>query len=107
MVFPFESERVNVSFPSLNVQPLIFIFLSCFRLVHTLNGEICVCGHSVINYENEDKCRYFYSVWDLNEKMCIREIDVEESEADFYGEFGSCPIDMNASDDLRHTTQFL
>jgi len=60
-----------------------------YRLVHTLNSEICVCGHS-INYEDEAECRYFYSVWDLNEKMCIREIDVHESEADFYGEF-SCP----------------
>lgn len=67
--------------------------------MHTLNGEICVCGHSVINYENEANCRYFYSVWDLNEKTCIREIDVEESEADFYGEFGLVPIDMNGWDD--------
>lgn len=62
--------------------------------MHTLNGEICVCGHSVINYEDEAKRRYFYSVWDLNEKKSIREIDVEESEADFYGEFGHAPIDM-------------
>lgn len=72
-----------------NIRLLILICLLCFRLVHTLNSEICVCGHS-INYEDEAECRYFYSVWDLNEKMCIREIDVHQSEADFYGEF-ACP----------------
>lgn len=57
----------------------------CCRLVHTPNGEICVCGHSVINDENEAKSRHFYSVWDLNQKTCIQEISVEEAQADFYG----------------------
>lgn len=85
---------VKRSLKNRNISLLILICLLRFRLVHTLNGEICVCGHSV-NYEDEAKCRYFYSVWDLNEKTCIREIDVEESEADFCGEFGRVPIDMN------------
>ena len=45
-----------------------------------------------VNYKYEAKCRYFYSVWDLNEKTCVLEIDVEKSEADFYGEFGWFPL---------------
>lgn len=56
--------------------------------MYILNGEICVCGYSVINYEDEVKCWYFYFVWDLNEKKSICEIDLEDLEVDFYGEFG-------------------
>lgn len=72
-----------------------------YRLVHTPNGEICVCGHSVRNDENEAKYRYFYSVWDLNTKKCIREIDLEEAQADFCGEFECVTITTNGWDGGR------
>lgn len=53
------------------------------RFVHSLNGEICVCGHSVVNEDDPAKSRYFFSVWDLDQRRYIREIDVENAEADF------------------------
>lgn len=53
------------------------------RLVHSQDGEICVCGHSVTDDEDEAMSRYSYSVWDMNERMCIQRILLEESQADF------------------------
>lgn len=60
---------------------------ACCRLVHTPDGEICVCGHSATDNNNEANSRHFYSVWDLNEKTCIQEIAVKEAQADFNGKF--------------------
>ena len=61
--------------------------LSC-RLVHAPNGDICASGHSVINEEDPGKSRYFFSVWDLKQRNCIREINLENMQADFNGKCG-------------------
>lgn len=78
----------------INILHSTLVYDICCRLVHSPKGEICVCGHSVINDENEAKSRYFYSQWDLNQKKCIREINIEEAQADFCGECHFVPIIM-------------
>ena len=72
---------------SLIINGLSIFWQSCFRLVHTGNGDMCVCGHRMVNEEDPEKVWSYYSVWNLSQSKCIQEIVLETAEADFNGEY--------------------
>ena len=54
----------------------------------TPNGDICVSGHSMINEADSVKSRYYFTVWDMNQRKRVQEIDIDNAETDFSGKFG-------------------